>query len=63
MTLETNNHEHDWHTLDPEQVLSHFEVQDDGLTTEQAKKRLEQYGPNQLKEAPRPSFLQMLWGQ
>ena len=63
MTTEMNNHENDWHTLDPEQVLSHFEVQDNGLTTEQAEKRLSQYGPNQLKEAPRPTFLQMLWDQ
>jgi Ca2+-transporting ATPase len=56
-------HEHEWHTLSSEQVLSHFEVQDNGLTTEDAKKRIEIYGPNQLKEAPRPSFLQTLWEQ
>jgi len=60
---EIKNHEHEWHTLDPEQVLKHFEVQDNGLTTEQAKSRLGHYGPNQLKEAPRPSFWQMLWEQ
>ncbi len=58
-----NDHEQDWHTLKLEQVLKHFEVQDNGLTTEEAKKRLEQYGPNQLKEAPRPTFLQTLWEQ
>ena len=57
------DHEHDWHTLKPEQVLKHFEVQDNGLTTDEAKKRLEQYGPNQLKESPRPTFLQTLWEQ
>ena len=57
------NHEHEWHTLNPEQVLKHFEVQDNGLTTEQADLRLKQYGPNQLREAPRPSFWQMLWEQ
>jgi P-type Ca2+ transporter type 2C len=56
-------HEHEWHTLSPEQILRHFEVQDNGITTEEAKKRLEQYGPNQLKEAARPSFLQTLWEQ
>lgn len=56
-------HDHEWHTLRPEQVLRHFEVQDNGLTTEEARKRLEYYGPNQLKEASRPSFLQMLWEQ
>jgi len=56
-------HEHEWHTLKPEQVLNHFEVQDNGLTTEEAKRRLAHYGPNQLKESPRPSFWQMLWEQ
>ncbi len=58
-----NEHEHDWHTLKPDQVLKHFEVQDNGLTTDEAKRRLEQYGPNPLKEAPRPTFLQTLWEQ
>jgi P-type Ca2+ transporter type 2C len=56
-------HEHDWHTLKPEQVLRHFEVKESGLTTEEARKRLVHYGPNQLQEAPRPSFLEMLWEQ
>ena len=64
MAGESNkDHEHEWHTLNPEQVLRHFEVHENGLTTEQAKKRLGHYGPNQLEEAPRPSFLQMLWEQ
>ena len=57
------DHEHEWHALKTDQVLNHFEVQDKGLTTEEAKKRLAQYGPNQLKESPRPTFLQMLWEQ
>ncbi len=57
------NHEHEWHTLKTEQVLNHFEVQDNGLTSDEAKNRLEQYGPNQLKESPRPTFLHMLWEQ
>jgi len=34
-----------------------------GLTQDAAKKRLEQYGPNQLKERPRPGFLSRLWDQ
>ncbi|GAB4454549.1 MAG: HAD-IC family P-type ATPase [Anaerolineales bacterium] len=66
MTQENSSftdHEHDWHTLKPEEVLNHFQVQESGLTTEEAKKRLQQYGPNQLEEAPRPTFLQMLWDQ
>jgi Ca2+-transporting ATPase len=55
--------QHEWHALKAEDVLKHLEVQDRGITTEEAKKRLEHYGPNQLKEAPRPTFLQMLWEQ
>ncbi len=53
----------EWHTLKAEEVLRHLEVKDRGLTSDEAKRRLEQYGPNQLEEAPRPTFLQMLWEQ
>ena len=52
-----------WHSLTAEDVLRHLEVQDEGLTAEQAARRLTQYGQNQLQEAPRTTFLQMLWGQ
>src|SRR5688572_29777126 len=53
----------EWHTQTAEQVLDHLQVQANGLTTEEAKRRLEHYGHNQLTEAPRPTFLQMLWEQ
>ncbi|HMB21933.1 MAG TPA: HAD-IC family P-type ATPase, partial [Anaerolineales bacterium] len=53
----------EWHALETEEVLSHLKVQDNGLTSEEAKRRLELVGPNQLKEAPRPTFLKMLWEQ
>ncbi len=63
----TNEHEsmkqQDWHTLKAEEVLRHLKVQNHGLSSDEAKNRLEQYGPNQLKESPRPTFLQMLWDQ
>jgi Ca2+-transporting ATPase len=52
-----------WHALATEDVLRHLEVQDDGLSNEQAARRLAQYGPNQLQEAPRPTFWHMLWEQ
>jgi len=58
-----NQHEHEWHALNTEQILKHFEVQENGLTSEEVKRRLEHYGPNQLNEAPRPTFLKMLWEQ
>lgn len=34
-----------------------------GLSTQEAEKRLKQYGANELKEAPRPGLLAMLWAQ
>ena len=68
MTLEKNVRpaaveQHEWHALEAQEVLDHLRVEGNGLTTEDAKKRLEQYGPNQLREAPRPTFLHMLWEQ
>ena len=67
MVVEKNGTEEikqrDWHALKPQEVLQHLNVAGNGLTSEEAKKRLEMYGPNQLQEAPRPTFLQMLWEQ
>ena len=56
-------HEHEWHALEAGEVLEHLKVHDQGLTSEEARRRLDFFGPNQLKEAPRPGFLQMLWEQ
>jgi Ca2+-transporting ATPase len=53
----------EWHALTSDDVLKHLEVHDEGLTTAEAEKRLAHYGPNQLNEAPRPSFLAILWAQ
>ncbi|MBP6179349.1 MAG: cation-translocating P-type ATPase [Anaerolineales bacterium] len=55
--------EQDWHALKAEEVLKHLEVQDEGLTSAEVEKRLKHYGQNQLREAPRPGFLALLWGQ
>ncbi len=52
-----------WYALPPEEVLRHLQVSETGLTTEEARRRLETYGPNQLREAPRPTIWQMLWEQ
>ncbi len=52
-----------WHTLSSHQVLTNLGVAENGLSSEEAKKRSEQYGLNQLTEAPRPGFLSMLWDQ
>jgi Ca2+-transporting ATPase len=52
-----------WHTLSSQDVLKRLNVAEHGLTGEEAKNRLEQFGPNQLTEAPRPGFLALLWEQ
>jgi len=59
----TQIHEHEWHALQADEVLLHLQVQNEGLSSEEVNKRLEHYGPNQLKEAPRPGFLALLWAQ
>jgi Ca2+-transporting ATPase len=57
------SHEHEWHALGGADVLRHLQVQESGLSAEEAALRLKQYGENQLQEAPRPGFLHMLWEQ
>jgi len=54
----------EWHTLPVTDVLDalHTHYQD-GLSAAEAAARLQQYGPNELKEAPRPGFLARLWEQ
>jgi Ca2+-transporting ATPase len=52
-----------WHTLSPQEVLQRLGVAENGLTSEEVKKRQAQYGLNQLTEAPRPGFLSLLWEQ
>ncbi|PWH12359.1 MAG: ATPase [Anaerolineae bacterium] len=52
-----------WHTLSPQEVLIRLNVAENGLTSEEAEKRLAEFGPNQLTEAPRPGFLALLWEQ
>lgn len=58
-----NSDSGNWHSLTQEGVLEHLKVQEGGLTSEEAKKRQYHYGLNQLEEAPRPSFLHLLWEQ
>ena len=52
-----------WHALRTEEVLQNLRVQENGLTTDEAARRREMYGSNQLQEAPRPGFLHTLWEQ
>jgi len=53
-----------WHSLSVDETLKQLETQSNaGLTDAEAKRRAEQYGPNQLQEAERPGFLSRLWDQ
>ena len=46
------------YTKTAEEVLKGLDSCPEGLSSEQARERLEKYGPNKLKEAPKPSLLQ-----
>ncbi len=53
-----------WHAVDPDEVLKRLATYaESGLTSSEAEKRLTQYGPNELEEAPPTSFWQMLGEQ
>lgn len=53
-----------WHALSAEEVLRHLNTPPrEGLSTAEARRRLARYGPNQLVEAPPPTFWQHLWAQ
>ncbi len=56
--------EQPWHSLTPEEVRTKLETDfEQGLPPEEAARRLEAYGRNELREQPRPGFLQRLLGQ
>ena len=46
-----------------EEVLHQLGATTDGLTGEEAKRRQEQYGPNKLKEAAKPTWIQRFFAQ
>jgi Ca2+-transporting ATPase len=53
-----------WHALTPNQIIKQLATPaETGLSSEEAKRRLENYGPNQITEAPGASFWKMLLDQ
>lgn len=53
-----------WHALSIEEVLRILKTDPQtGLTSEEAKRRLDEYGPNELQEKPPPTFWERLWNQ
>ncbi|MFW2371779.1 MAG: cation-translocating P-type ATPase [Gammaproteobacteria bacterium] len=55
--------EQNWHCLGFEAVMREFESSMDGLSSQQAKQKLQQFGPNRLPESRHRSLLSMLLGQ
>ncbi len=51
------------YTLTTDEVLQGLSASPEGLSTQEAQKRLEQYGPNKLKEAEKPTLLQRFLAQ
>ena len=52
------------HTLSSEEVLQHFDVEpEEGLSDDDASRRLDEFGPNELEEKGRPGIVQLLIGQ
>lgn len=52
-----------WHALELEEVFSTLDSAPDGLTEEEAVRRLEEYGPNQIESAEGISKLKILIAQ
>ena len=55
---------HEYHCLPVEEFLDRYDTHlEKGLTQEEARERLQKYGPNELIEKPRPGFFKMLAAQ
>lgn len=53
-----------WHAVEPDEALEQLSTpKEKGLSNEEAQRRLQVYGPNQLTEAPPITFWQMLIAQ
>ena len=64
-TDEVDPHQPDpWHALEADETIAQFATPvDSGLSSQEAAKRIHQYGPNQLAEAPPTTIWQLLWEQ
>ena len=53
-----------WHALSTDEVLRKLKTPEEmGLTPEEAERRLERFGPNELNEKPRPTFFKLVVDQ
>lgn len=61
--MESNNSTKQWHTKGVDDVLTNLNVKETGLTSKEAKERLEKYGKNELAAEEKASLLSILAGQ
>lgn len=59
----TEKHLKQWHTVEVSDVLSDLKTQERGLTTDEAARRLEEYGKNELAAEEKASLLSILASQ
>lgn len=52
-----------WHALELDDVFQKLGTSAQGLSTDEIARRLDRYGPNELKEKPRPTFLHLVLAQ
>ena len=52
-----------WHSIEIDGVLTALETSREGISDEEAAKRLEEYGPNELKEEKKHKWYHILWEQ
>ena len=52
-----------WHALNAENVLTQLRSSETGLASDEVARRMQQYGPNELREKPRPTFFQLVVAQ
>lgn len=52
-----------WHAESAEFAMQQLKASERGLTEDEAKNRLAEYGPNQLTPPYKPGFLRRLWAQ
>ena len=53
----------DWHSTEIDGVLSALETSREGISNEEVAKRLQEYGPNELKEEAKKQWYHLLWEQ
>ncbi|WIA35644.1 hypothetical protein OEZ86_004058 [Tetradesmus obliquus] len=56
-------HEIAWHTLQDDQVLKQLDTSFEGISSEEATRRLQEYGLNALTPPKKPGFFAKLWAQ